>query len=85
MTGGLSAACTDAVKINANATGRQMKPLKKWDRLIVNDFMKDSLVSLFEFDVYPLSRDYRPRRTSYLQSSSQLSFARAVYRLLYFS
>jgi hypothetical protein len=35
--------------------GRQMKPLKKWDRLIVNDFTIGSLVSLLEFDVYTLS------------------------------
>jgi hypothetical protein len=38
LTGGLSAACTVPVKINTSATGRQMKWLKKWDRLIVNDF-----------------------------------------------
>jgi hypothetical protein len=37
LTGALSAACTVAVKINTSATGRQMKRLKKWDRLIVND------------------------------------------------
>ena len=56
VTGGLSAACTVAVKTNTSATGRQMKRLKKWDRLIVNVFIIGSLPSLLEFDVYPLSR-----------------------------
>jgi len=51
----LSAACTVAVKTNTNATERQMKRLKKWDRLIVNDFTIGPLASLFEFDVYTLS------------------------------
>ena len=54
-TDAFSAACTVAVQINTSATGRKMKRLKKWDRLIVNDFMIGSLPSLFEFDVYTLS------------------------------